>query len=208
MDRESFGPQQGGAAEIGQVDDEGRRRHRRADLSNKAHRREGGSGGGDEVVDEQHPRARRAGVDMHGEPVAAIFQRIILGDRLAGQLARLADQEQPAAEPLGERRTDDEAARLDRRDEVGRLPYPRRQRLDRGGEAARVEEQGGDVAKLDARPGEVRDGTDQCLELGLVQASSPSALAASRFAIFSGSSTPVRRTARLAPPCHTFWYAI
>jgi len=204
VDREALGAQQGRATEGGKVDDEGRRGHPPAGAADQAHRGERGPGGGDEVVGEQHPRARRAGIDMHGEPVAAIFERIILGDRRAGQLARLADEQQPAAEPLRECGADDEAARLDRGDQVRRLPDPRRQPLDRRREAARVEEQGGDVAELDAGPGVVRDGPDQRLEVRLVQPSSPSALAASRFAIFSGSSIPVRRTARLPPPCHTF----
>lgn len=212
VDRKALGPQQSGAAEIGQVDDEGGGGHRRAGATDEAHRGERGAGGSDEVVGEEHPCARRAGVDMHGEPVGAIFERIFLGDRLARQLARLADEEQPAAEPLGKRRADDEAAGLDRGDEIGFLPDARRQPLDRGGEAARVEEEGGDVAELDARLGKVRDraneGPEIRAEIRLVQPSSPSALAASRFAMFSGSSTPVRRTARLVPPCHIFCLAM
>ena len=70
-----------------------------------------------------------------------------------GKLAVLADQEQPRAEPLRQRGGDDEAARLDAGDEVGLVLDPEGEPLDRRGEALRVEQQGGDVAELDARLG-------------------------------------------------------
>ena len=72
---------------------------------------------------------------MHGEPVGAIFERIFLGDRLAGQLAVLADQQQAGAEPLGQRGGDDEAARLDAGDQVRLVLDPEGEPLDRRGEA-------------------------------------------------------------------------
>ena len=45
---------------------------------------------------------------MHGQPVGAIFQRIILGDGRARQFAVLADQQQTATK-LADRKTIDRA---------------------------------------------------------------------------------------------------
>jgi hypothetical protein len=78
---------------------------------------------------------------MHVEPVGTVLERIILADRLAGQLAILADQQNAGAEPLGERRRDDEAARLDSGDEVGLPLDAEGDPLDRCGESGRVEQE-------------------------------------------------------------------
>jgi hypothetical protein len=109
------------------------------------------------------PGARRAGVDVDRQPVGAVSRGVILGDRPAGQLAVLADEQEVGAEPLGQRGGDDEASGLDSGDEVGRCGHQGRETLDRRGETARIEQQGGDVAKLDPGPWEIRDGADQRL---------------------------------------------
>ena len=100
-------------------------------------RRQRRSAGRQQIIDDQHARAGRAGVDMHRQPVGAIFERIILGDGRAGQLAVLADQQQARAQLDRQRAADGKAARLDRRDQVDRPVDRGRQRVDRAGEAAR-----------------------------------------------------------------------
>jgi hypothetical protein len=82
---------------------------------------------------------------VNGEPVGSVFEGVILGDRRPGQLAVLADEQQAGAEPLGQRGGDDEAARLDPGDELGRPGDSGGEPLDRRGESAGVEQQGGDV---------------------------------------------------------------
>ena len=77
--------------------------------------------------------------------------------RLVGQLARLAHRHEADAEPLGQRRAEDEAARLDADDELGLV---RRDALGEqiGHEAERrpVAEQRRDVLEEDARAWESR----------------------------------------------------
>ena len=102
---------------------------------------------------------------MHGEPVSAIFQRIILGDGLARQFAVLADQQQSGIELHRQRPADDEAACLDRRDQVDRSGHAIRKRVDRTGQADAVEQQRRDVAIQDSGLGKVRYGADQRLQL-------------------------------------------
>jgi hypothetical protein len=55
---------------------------------------------------------------VHRQAIGAIFERIILGDGLARQLAVLADEEEPGAEVKRDGRREDEAARVDPRDQV------------------------------------------------------------------------------------------
>jgi hypothetical protein len=91
---------------------------------------------------------------MDREPVGAVFERIFLRDCSARKLPVLADEEQPDAEPLAQRGAEDEAPRLDRGDEIGLLLDRASEPLDRRREAAPVEQQGGDVAELDAQASE------------------------------------------------------
>jgi hypothetical protein len=99
---------------------------------------------------------------MHLQPIAAIFQLIIDTDALARQLAGLAQHQDPAFELVGERRREDETARLDAGDQVRALARDQRgDAIDRFGEAGSVEQQGADVAEVDARLGMIRDGADQ-----------------------------------------------
>jgi hypothetical protein len=64
---------------------------------------------------------------MDGDAIGAVFERVILGDRRAGQLAVLADQQHAGAQLHRQRRAEQEAARLDPRDQIdlaGDLPRP------------------------------------------------------------------------------------
>src|SRR5271166_5346391 len=67
------------------------------------------------------------------------------------QLALLADRNKPGRKLMGDRATEDEAARLDARDLVDLRAGPGlHQFVDRAPERPRVAEQGGDVAEQDA----------------------------------------------------------
>ena len=79
---------------------------------------------------------------MHGQAIAAIFQGIILGDRGAGQLAVLADQQQPAAELAGQCRAKDETARLDRSNQIRPLDDGAGKALDRRGQPLTIKLKG------------------------------------------------------------------
>src|SRR6266508_2762177 len=53
------------------------------------------------------------GVLVHLEGVGAVLERVGLARGAIGQLARLAHRHEADAEPIGQRRAEDEAARLD-----------------------------------------------------------------------------------------------
>jgi hypothetical protein len=127
-----------------------------------------GAAGGDEVVDQVDLRAGGAGIDMHRQPVGAIFQRIILGDGRARQLAVLADEEEAGAEVKRDGGSEDEPAGVDAGDQLRLFGHGARQPLDRGGEAARIEQQRRDVSELDAGLGKIRDGADESAQIRIV----------------------------------------
>src|SRR6266508_3263929 len=72
-----------------------------------------GAAGGEHVVHDQHPLAGgdRVGVELEGG--GAVLQRVLLGLDAVRQLAGLADGHEAGAEVVGDRRGEDEAARLD-----------------------------------------------------------------------------------------------
>ena len=157
------GPKRIRSAEIGQVDQELGLGHIRPGLAQQPHRGAGGAAGRDQIVDQQDIGAGRAGIFMHRDPVSAIFQRIVLGDGRAGQLAVLADQQHAGLERHRQRGGEQEAACLDPRDKVDRPGRRRRHPFDALGKAMRVEQQRRDVAEHDSRLRKVGDRPDQRL---------------------------------------------
>src|SRR5215218_669941 len=124
--------------------------------------RPGGAAGGEHVVDDQHPLAGddRVGVELKGG--GAVLQRVLLGLHLVGQLAGLADGHEAGAEVVGDRRGEDEAARLDADHLVDVAAAEVHHRLvDHRGEGDLVGEQRGDVLEHDALLWEVRHVADQ-----------------------------------------------
>ena len=107
-----------GAAEVGQVDDEGRGDDLAAGAADQLDRGVRRATGRDQVVDEEDTGALmdRVGVDLDG--VDAVFEAVVLTDRPPGQLALLADRYEAAAELVRDGATEDEAARLDADDVV------------------------------------------------------------------------------------------
>ncbi len=65
-----------------------------------------------------HPLAFSQRVLVDLDPVRAVLKRIFLGLDLGGKLALLPDGDETLAERVGQRRADDEAARLDADDRI------------------------------------------------------------------------------------------
>ena len=156
----------GGAAEIGQVDDEARRNDIGADLAEQFHRALGGAAGGDEIVDQDDALARLDRVGMHFHFIDAVFQRIGDPHRGMRQLAFLADRHEAGGNLMRHRAADDEASRLDAGDLVDLQSRPGlHQFIDRAAERARIGQQRGDVAKQDALLRVIRNGADGGLDV-------------------------------------------
>ena len=99
---------------------------------------------------------------MHLEPIAAVLQIVFVDDRVGRQFSRFADGDYAQAEFEGQRTGEQEAAGLDRRDHVElHAPPGLGESADRLGEPGRVGQQRRDVAKQDARLGEVGNRADE-----------------------------------------------
>ncbi len=94
------------------------------------------------------PLCDRVGVDL--DAVGAVFEFVVVAYGLGGQLAFLADRNEALAQRVGQRRAEDEAARLDAGDLVDlHVLVAAHQVIYRDAKTDRVLEQGGDVAELD-----------------------------------------------------------
>ncbi len=130
--------------------------------------------GGQQVVVDEHPGAvgQRIGVDLEG--VETVLEGVLGADRLRGQLAGLARGHEPGPELAGQRRPEDEAARLGGDDVVNvGGGDPRREAAHRRIEGGRVQQQRRDVAEQDPRPREVRDVADEGTQIESRHASGP-----------------------------------
>src|SRR3989449_6945916 len=106
-------PQAAAAAQVGELDHEGAGEHLAAAALDQLDGRRGGAAGGEEVVHDQHSVAGADRVVVDLERVAAVLELVARGVGLGGELAWLAHQRDAGAEPVGHRRADQEAARLD-----------------------------------------------------------------------------------------------
>ena len=126
--------------------------------------------GGEHVVDDEHPVVGGERVAVHLQHVAAVLQLVAVRVGVPRQLARLAHRHEPGAQGEGDRRREDEPARLDT-DHLGDRPVrvgPVERRDEQVGgepERIRVAEQRRDVAEHDARLGEVGDVADEGQEV-------------------------------------------
>jgi len=122
--------------------------------------------GGEDIIDDQDALPGPDGVGVHLEGVGAVLQVVGNGDRLAGELPRLADQAEPGRQAAGDGRPEDEPAALGPDDQVDVVAAERvGQQFDRQGQPRRIGQQRRDVAEQDARLGEVGDVADQPLEV-------------------------------------------
>src|SRR5262245_16021479 len=138
-------------AEVGQIDDAGAAHDLAAELRDHADRRLCRAAGRHQIVDEQHALAGRHRIAVHLDAVGAVLERVVLSDLVPGQLAALSQRREAGAERERYGAAEDQPARLDAGDLVDALRAERRgEPLDRLAEAARVEQQRGDVAEQDA----------------------------------------------------------
>ena len=175
---------------------------------------------------DEHARPVRDRVRVQLERVEAVLERVLGADRAPRELPGLARRDEAAAEPVGERRAEDEAARLRAQHEVGLAGLgERRELLDGLVQRLRVREQRHDVLEDDpaawesrgcpgsstrgrppSRPRSYRRGgararraaaTSSCESAASVSRSSRPAPGAARG---SASAAPARRSARAGPP--------
>ncbi len=101
-----------------------------------------------EVVDDEDAVARPIGVGVDLDRVHAIFEDVVLADRLSRQLALLADRDEAAAKAMRDGAAEDETARLDAGDMVeANADEGQDHRIHRGPKAPRIGKERGDVAK-------------------------------------------------------------
>ena len=94
--------------------------------------------GREQVVVHEHARARADGVGVQLERVGAVLQRVVGADRVVRQVAGLAREHEARAELAGDRRPEQEAARLRPDDDVGlQVAGDVDERVDRGAQARR-----------------------------------------------------------------------
>src|SRR5690606_21406958 len=99
----------------------------------------------------QHAVALAYRIRMNFHRIGAVFEIVFLADGLPGQLALLADGHETEFELMGDGAAENEATRLDARDEIElRALVKIDQRVNRLPETSRVTQQGRDVAEQDS----------------------------------------------------------
>ena len=121
---------------------------------------------GPRVVEAVADAAFGDGIGMHLDCVGAVFEFVILGNRLIWQFAFLAHRNETTTEPICDSTTKNEPARLDAGDGIHRLcPIGLRKACNGCLEALRVGKKGRDVAKHNAWLWIVRDGSDEVFQV-------------------------------------------
>ncbi len=87
----------GTSPEVRKVDDEGAADHRSSRVLDEPHRRLGSSARRDQVVDDQDPIAFAHGVLVYFDPIGAVFELVVLANRLPGKFPFLAHGYKPDA---------------------------------------------------------------------------------------------------------------
>ena len=153
-------------AEGGELDQDRNADHLGAQFPEEPQGRGDRAAGREEIVHDEHALPVADGVVMDLEGVRAVFQRVFLAVLRAGELARLADRDEPGADRVRQRRADHVAAGLDP-DDVVDLQILRAvdEEVDQRLESGRILEQRGDVAEEDARDRKIGDRADEVLDL-------------------------------------------
>ncbi len=153
--------QQGAARQEGQL-----QQHRDADdvgpqPADQAGGGDGGAPGGEHVVHDEHPVAGAHRVHVQGQRLLAVLEGVGDLDGLPGQLARLADRDEPDTQGQGDRRAEEEATGLQADHDVDPGRSGAHQRRDGGREPVRRGQQRGHVLEHHPGPGEVGHVDDQ-----------------------------------------------
>src|SRR5690606_3646603 len=129
-----------------ELDDEREAGDDAALLSDQRAGRRGRPARRDHVIDDHVTCVRTNRIRVHLEVVEAVLELVADADSLPRQLAALADEMHRQAEPVRERRTEDEAARLDCEDVLGAKGFRAlREALDRLAETCRMLQERSDV---------------------------------------------------------------
>src|SRR5829696_7261490 len=98
-------------------DDKSQTDHLAAELLDEVDLRSRRPARGEQVVVDDHARSRLDRVGMELQGVEAVLEGVLDAHGAPRQLARLSGCDEPALEAIGERRTQDKAARLGAKDE-------------------------------------------------------------------------------------------
>src|SRR5579863_470445 len=110
------------SSQRGQLDQECEGFHRGAEALEQACRRARRAAGGEYVVDNQNALTLGNCVGVNLERVSSVFERVLFGKPLVGQLSRLAHRDESGSDRIGNRRCKDISARLDSNDMVDSTP--------------------------------------------------------------------------------------
>src|SRR5206468_9355782 len=112
----------------------------------------------EEVVDDQHPRARLDRILVHLEGRRTVLEVVLNADHVPRQLAELAHRDETDAELVGDGRGEDEPAGLHAHNDVDLFPADlREEAVDRGRERVAILEERSDVFEEDPRLRKVGD---------------------------------------------------
>src|SRR6266576_2910135 len=138
------------ALESGELDEEGETDDLTLELLHELDRAGHRSTGREEIVDDEHPRARFDRVPVHLESRRAVLEVVLDAHHIPRQLAELSHRDEANAELVRDRRREDEPPRLHPHDDIDLLRADLREEpVDRGREGVSILEQRGDVFEKD-----------------------------------------------------------
>ena len=119
------------------------------------------SAGREHVINDEYSAAWRQLAWVHFEGGGSVFEGVVLGENLTGQLAGLADGDERNVLCVGESRCEEESARLNTGDCVELATESSREVIDYRCESIRIGKDRGEVTKHDPRLRKVGDRVTQ-----------------------------------------------
>lgn len=116
---------------------------------------------GEHVVENENALPLRDVVGLHFKSGLTVFERVVLRDHAAGQLARFADGNDPNAGTVGNGGGEHKAAGFDTGNRVEAAGKSIPQLIDDGTEPVSIGQNRRQVAKLNSRLGKVRNGCEE-----------------------------------------------
>src|SRR6267142_1803824 len=154
------------AVEEGKLDGEGCAFDDAAELLDELHSSGGGASSGKQIVADDDALAGFHGVFVNFERVRAVLQRVGNAGGLGGELLWLANGNEAGAEPVGQGGGENEAARLDSRDDINRVALVvLAETVDEEMESLLVFQKRGQVVKENPRLGVIGHFADQLLQV-------------------------------------------
>src|SRR6266478_4788247 len=172
------------AVEEGELDGEGCAFDDAAELLDEFYSGGGGASGGEQIVADDDALAGFHGVFMNFEGVRAVLQRVGNAGGLGGELLWLANGNKAGAEPIGQSGGENEAARLDSRNDINRVTLVVfAEAVDEEMESLFVFQKRGQVVKENPRLRVIGHFADQLLQV--VHSNASSRLDSLRYAHFN-----------------------